>query len=143
MVLFIIYGRNVPKDVPDPGQKQTQKYISLLVLFGVVMFITQNPFSWPPSIINYAMFLQIFLCIIFIYFSLKCKINSNITHIQMQIHRKSSIGYLSISFPRKSWQTIYCICRDRKRLHVRTFDYSSNNIEWYSTSPIFYLLEQH
>lgn len=83
MVLFIIYGRNVPKDVPDPGQKQTQKYISLLVLFGVVMFITQNPFSWPPTIINYAMFLQIFLCKIFIYFSLKCKINSNITHIQM------------------------------------------------------------
>lgn len=62
MILFIIYGRNVPKDVADPGQKQTQKFITLLLVFILVMFITQNPFTWPPTIIGYSMFIQIFLC---------------------------------------------------------------------------------
>lgn len=62
MVLFIVYGRNVPKGMPQPDQKQTQKYIALLIVFILGMFITKDPFTWPPTIISYAMILQIFLC---------------------------------------------------------------------------------
>lgn len=72
MTLFIIYGRNVPKGIQDPGQKTINKYIILFIILLSVLFITQNPNSWPTNIINYSMFLQISLCIYLSLYSFFC-----------------------------------------------------------------------
>lgn len=62
MLLFVVFGRNVPKGVEAPGQGVITKYAILLVSFLVGMFLTQNPLAWPKQIIDYCMFLQISLC---------------------------------------------------------------------------------
>jgi mannose-P-dolichol utilization defect protein 1 len=63
MALFILYGRNVPKGVEDPGQKTINRCITLVAIFIVIMFVTKNPNNWPTTVISYSMVLQISLCI--------------------------------------------------------------------------------
>lgn len=62
MALFVLYARNVPKGVKDPGEGATKKCLIILIVFGISMFLTQNPFAWPQVLIDYVMFLQIGLC---------------------------------------------------------------------------------
>lgn len=62
MLLFLIYGRNVPKGVQGPTKNTITKYGVILAAFCVLMFLTQNPYSWPPVFVNYSMVLQIVLC---------------------------------------------------------------------------------
>jgi CBS domain containing-hemolysin-like protein len=42
MILFIIFGRNVPKGIAIPNKKIILRYIILLGLFFLVMGLTNN-----------------------------------------------------------------------------------------------------
>lgn len=66
MLLFVAYARNVPKGIADPGKYVTNRSIITLIFFGVIMFLTKNPFSWPQILIDYCMVLQISLCTLLI-----------------------------------------------------------------------------
>lgn len=62
MFLFLIYGRNVPKEGAQPGKNVITRYGVILGFFCLSMFLTQNPLSWPPAFINCSMIIQIMLC---------------------------------------------------------------------------------
>lgn len=99
MALFVLFGRNVPKDAKPVSQNVTTQYGVFLVIFLVGMFLTQNPLSWPKQIIDYCMFLQISLCTsLFISYSFVRKIDPNYPHIPLQVNGKSSPANLPPRF---------------------------------------------
>ena len=63
MSFFILYGRNVPKGIEDPGQKTISRCITLFAIFIAFLFVTKDPNSWPTTVISYIMVVQIALCI--------------------------------------------------------------------------------
>lgn len=107
LMLFITYGRNVPRGVADPGPYTIRRYIKIFLAFIVTMFLTSNPYSWPPVVINSSMVLQIMLCNFYSYPSFDGQTDADHPYLQVQIDRQSSVVDLPSRPSRKSRQNFH------------------------------------
>ena len=121
MFFFILYVRNVPKGVPQPSESAPSKYIAYFLLTCVAIFLTRNPYAWPPAIIESSMVLQILFCTISLLCSLLCSSCPDLSHLSVQVHRQFGSYNMFVSCAWELGSSIYTSCGNSRWLYLHHF----------------------